>query len=183
MIKPIENLWISPIKKWHTGFTSHSQKEEKMNAGLARFNESWLGKLYHSFSPASRAVIWLALPFTLLDALHYYTAGAALIFSLPLLMLIYFLCGSLAARLECVEGAQSKDLPRIGQNAAVRLWLISTVINTLLAFVLGLTSLGITIVSSAFYLCLAPIHLAGSALIGRLGGWIYQKLYQRTGSC
>jgi len=154
-----------------------------MNEGMVRSNESRLGKLYRSFSPASRAVIWFALPFTLLDALHYYTAGAAIAFSLPLLVLAYLVCGSIAARMACVEGAQPDTFPRTGLNAAVRLWLVSTVINTLLAFILGLTSLGITIVSSAFYLCLAPIHLAGSALTGRLGGWIYQKLYQRTGTC
>lgn len=154
-----------------------------MNEGMVQKRNNWFGRLYHSFSPASRAVIWFAVPFTLLDAVHYYTAGAAIVFSLPLLMLIYLLCGGVAARLACLEGATQDRLPRMGQTATIRLWLVSTVINTSLAFVLGLTSLGITIISGLFYLCLAPIHLAGSALIGWLGGWIYQKLYQRTSSC
>lgn len=154
-----------------------------MNAGMVQKRNNWFGRLYRSFSPASRAVIWFALPFTLLDALHYYTAGAAIAISLPLLILIYLLCSGSAARLACLEGTPQESLTRIGQTATIRLWLVSTVINTLLAFVLGLTSLGVTIISGMFYLCLAPIHLAGSALIGWLGGWAYQKLYQRTSSC
>ncbi len=154
-----------------------------MNEGIVEKRNNWFGRLYHSFSPASRAVIWFVLPFTLLDAVHYYTAGAAIVFSLPLLMLIYLLCGCIAARLACLEGAQQDSFPRTGQTATIRLWLVSTMINTFLAFVLGLTTLGITIISGMFYLCLAPIHLAGSALIGWLGGWLYQRLYQRTSSC
>ncbi len=152
-----------------------------MNQVMNKFQGSPLSGLYNSFTPASRSAILFAIPFTVVDAIHYYTAGTALIFSLPLVVLIYLLCGALAVKIAHQEGQEMKVLSSIGRSAAVRLWLTSTVINTLISVLLGFTSLGLTLLSGAFYLCLfAPLHALGSALVGWLGGWLYQQYVLRT---
>lgn len=140
-------------------------------------------RLYKSFTPASRAAILFAIPFTVVDAVHYYTAGAALLFSLPLLVLIYLACGWVAAVIASQEQVDLSKLPGTGRSAGLRLWLTSTVINTLLAVVImGILSLGTTMLSAAVYLCLAPLHALGSALMGWLGGWLYYQYVKRTGA-
>ncbi len=133
-------------------------------------------RFYRSFSPASRAALLFALPFMLVDAIHYYTAGTALLLSFPLVALLYFTCGMLAAKLAKREGQEAGSLPRVGRSATLRLWLISTVLNTLVSVLLGFASLGVTMLGGALYLCLfAPLHALGSALVGWLGGWVYQQ--------
>ena len=152
-----------------------------MQQTMNRFQGSSIFRLYNSFTPASRAVILFAIPFTLVDAIQYYTAGTALIFALPLLVLIYLLCGGLAARFAYQDLQETGNLPRAGRSAGVRLWLTSTVINTLVVILLGFASLGISILGGAAYLCLfAPLHALGSALAGWMGGWLYQQYILRT---
>jgi hypothetical protein len=152
-----------------------------MNQVANKFQESSLSRLYRSFSPASRAVILFAIPFTMIDAIHYFTAGSALIFSFPLLFLTYLLCGMFAARIAIQDKPDVSNLPHIGRSAAFRLWLTSTVINTLLAMFFGVASLGLSLLSGVLYLCVfAPLHAVGSALVGWLGGWIYQQYFERV---
>ena len=152
-----------------------------MNQVMTKLQNSTFHNLFRSFTPSSRAAILFAVPFTLVDAIHYYTAGSALIFSFPLMGLIYLLCGALAAWLAHLDGQELGKLPAAGRSAGLRLWLTSTVINTLLALILGFASLGITLLGGAVYLCLfAPLHALGSALVGWVGAWIYQQYLQRT---
>ena len=152
-----------------------------MNELMSKFKESTLYKLYRSFTPASRAAILFGIPFILLDAIHYYTAGTALIFSFPLLALIYLLCGAVAAKFAYQEDQYLGKESITGRSAGFRLWLTSTVVNTFLAVILGFTTLGITLLGSGVYLCLfAPLNALASALIGWLGGWLYQQYVQRT---
>lgn len=147
------------------------------------FQNSAVSRLYNSFSPAGRAVIWLALPFFLLDAVHYYTAGIGLVFSLPLLVLAYLGCGLLAAGFAHQEGRDAQTLPAVGRSAGFLLWLTSTMLNSLAAFFLGLASLGTVLLSSASHLCLFAIpHGIASMLVGWTGGWLYQRLAQRAGN-
>jgi len=154
-----------------------------MSAMIEKLQTSSMYRLYKSFTPASRAAILFAIPFTVVDAVHYYTAGTALLFSLPLLVLIYLVCGWVAAVIASQEQVDLSKLPGTGRSAGLRLWLTSTVINTLLAVViLGFLSLGITMLSAAVYLCLAPLHALGSALMGWLGGWLYHQYVKRTGA-
>jgi hypothetical protein len=141
-----------------------------MNTEMNKSNGSSISRLFFSFTPASRAVILFAVPFTLVDALHYYTAGTALIFSLPIVIIIYLYCGAQAAKFAHLDGQDLEALPRIGRSAGLRLWLTSTVINTLLAIILGFASFGFSLLGGAAYLCLfAPLHAIGSALVGWLG--------------
>jgi len=152
-----------------------------MNQAMTKLKQSPLKILYESFTPASRAAILFAIPFTVVDAIHYYTAGTTLIFSFPLLALIYLLCGGLAAKITYQEALDSDKLPAAGSSAGLRLWLTSTVINTIVVMILGFASLGVTLLGGAVYLCVfAPFHALGSAMVGWLGGWFYQQYAWRT---
>ncbi|MHC1733392.1 MAG: hypothetical protein AB9888_15345 [Bacteroidales bacterium] len=152
-----------------------------MSELFIKFQRCSIYKLFNSFTPASRAVILFAIPFTIVDAVHYYTAGGALVFSLPLLLVSYLLCGVLASKFARQDEQELSEWPGVGRSAGLRLWLTSTVINTLLAIFLGFVSLGATLLTGVVYLCLfAPIHLLGSVLVGQLGGWLYQQIVQRT---
>jgi len=152
-----------------------------MNQVMDGIENSSMMRVYRSFSPAARAALLFAVPFTVFDALHYYTAGTALIFSAPLLIVVYMLCGAHAAKLARRAGASDHSWAAAGRSAGVRLWLISTTINTLVSLLLGFASLGRALASGAFYLCLfAPFHLVGSALAGWLGGWLYRQVALRA---
>jgi len=182
----IQRRRLSEVSSWNVKHTGQNQKQmqgdEKMNQVMDKLHDSSLYKLYNSFSPASRAAILFAVPFTIVDAIHYFTAGTALIFSFPILILIYLYCGSVAARIAYPSEQDASNLPRIGRSSALRLWLTSTVINTLLMIILGFASLGITLLSGVFYLCLfVPFHVLGSALSGWVGGWLYQQYIHRIG--
>jgi len=151
-----------------------------MNTDTNKFKASSIYKLYNSFGPVSRAVILFVIPFTLVDALHYYTAGSALVFSFPVLIVIYLLCGAQAAKFAQFDGEDPKPQPAIGRSAGFRLWLSSTIINTILAIILGVASFGFSLLGGAAYLCLfAPLHALGSALVGWLGAWIYLEYQKR----
>jgi len=151
-----------------------------MNTEMNKPQDSPFYRLFYSFTPASRAVIIFAIPFTLVDAIHYFTAGTALIFSFPILVLIYLYCGAQGAKLAFLDNQDLDTLPRVGRSAGLRLWLTSTVINTLLAVILGFASFGFTLLGGAAYLCIfAPLHALGSALLGWLGAWLYQQYHKR----
>lgn len=152
-----------------------------MNQVLTQFDDSSFNHSIQKFSPSTRAALLFAIPFTVVDAIHYYTAGTAIILSFPILILFYLLCGALAAKFSFQDQQEGSNLTRAGSSAGVRLWLISTVANSLVAVILGFASIGITLLSGTAYLCLcAPLHAIGSAVVGGLGGWIYQQWHQRT---
>ena len=152
-----------------------------MNQRLDRLQNSSFAAFYRSFSPAGRAVIWFLLPFTLLDAAHYYSAGAALIFSFPLLLSASLLCGALPAYLSHQQGLPVKQVLQSAWRAGFQLWLASTIANTFLILVLGVASLGAILLSSAIYLCLAaPLQVFGSSLAGWLGGWLCVQFLSRS---
>ena len=152
-----------------------------MDERKSRFKGTAVFRLYRSFSPASRAAILFTIPFTLVDAIHYYTAGTSLLLSFPLVVLIYLACGVVAARMATQDNPTADKLFRVGGMAGLRLWLTSTAINTLISVLLGFVSLGITIVGTILYLCFsAPLHALGSWLIGGIGGWIHQQIMERT---
>ena len=146
-----------------------------------RFRETAVFRLYRSFSPASRAAILLTIPFTLVDAIHYYTAGTALVVSFPLVILVYLVCGITAGRMATRDDPTADKLFRVGGMAAFRLWLTSTVINVLISVLLGFVTVGATVVATTAYLCLsAPLHAMASWVIGGTGGWLHQEIRERT---
>jgi hypothetical protein len=141
-----------------------------------------LANLFTSFSPASRAALLFSLPFAALDALHYLTAGSALVLSLPLVMLFYLGCGALAAKLALNQGQDFSRLAREGLSAGLRLFLLSTAINLVAGVLLGVASLGATLAGGLVYLCLVgPVHAIGSLLLGWAGAWLYGQIARRSG--
>ena len=150
---------------------------EKFSDGI---RSGKLARFIASLSPATRAAVILALPFALVDAVHYYTAGTAIVVSLPLLALLYLACGVLAARFTIQlerEGSQPKGA---GFRAGVTLWAFSTAINTLVGIVAGVLSLGVTALLGIPYLLLCgPVHAVFGGLAGLLGAGIYLSVYRR----
>ncbi len=151
----------------------------KMNTVWSTIRGSKLGGFAASFSPATRAAAILALPFALVDAVHYYTAGTALVVSLPLLGLFYLACGALAARFAAGAGAPARGG---GFRAGVTLWAFSTFLNTLVGLVAGALSLGVTALLGIPYLLLCgPAHALLGGLAGLAGASIYRSIRRRLG--
>jgi len=151
-----------------------------MSQIITKLKSSNFWAFIKSFSPATQAALIFAIPFTLLDAVHYYTAGTALVITFPLLIVFYLLCGALAAKIALQSGQDRNQLPRHGRSAGLKLWLISTVINILINIFLTPVSLGASIVSGVAYLCLfALLHALSSAIAGWAGGWCYKQYINR----
>ena len=141
---------------------------------------SKFARLIGSFSPSTRAAALLALPFALVDAVHYYTAGTAIVVSLPLLALLYLACGALAAHFSTRTEGEGSEPKRTGFRAGITLWAFSTAINTLVSMVTGALSLGVTMLLGIPYLLLCgPVHALFGGLVALLGAAIYQSIHHR----
>lgn len=132
---------------------------------------------FNNLSPSLRAAAIFAIPFIIADFFNYYSAGAALVLSLPILALIYAGCGALAAKYELGDGGYASSALYTGAKAGLTLWLTSTIVNTLISLLIGAASLGTTLILGVPYLCLcAPLLLLGGGIMGALGGFIYEKI-------
>ena len=124
--------------------------------------------------PVARAAIMFALPFIAVDFFNYYSAGTALVISGPILAIMYAACGALAAKFAAGPDMVTGDYVKTGALAGLMLWLLSTVINSVIGLIIGTASLGTTLLLGVPYLCLcAPIQMIGGALAGMLGAYIY----------
>jgi low temperature requirement protein LtrA len=147
---------------------------------IAHLRGSRAAAFFNSFSPSSRAALIFVIPFTVVDAIHYYTAGTALVFSLPLVILIYLFCGAVAGKFSFADGVEKTAMLKAGAIAGVKLWFMSTIINTIISLVIGASSLGLTLILGIPYLCLcSPIVAAGTAIAG-LGSYIYVYIQQKS---
>jgi hypothetical protein len=152
-----------------------------MSERIAQLKGSRAAIFFNSFSPSSKAALIFAIPFTIVDAIHYYTAGTALVLSLPVVILIYLSCGFLAGRLTFQENKDYSGLSKIGATAGMKLWMLSTIINLVIGIVIGVSSLGLTLLLGIPYLITcAPVLLIGGAILGYYGGSIFIFLHQRT---
>lgn len=132
--------------------------------------------IFSSLPPGTLAALILAVPFMVVDFFNYYTAGTVLVFSGPILALIYTGCGALAAYLAGQRGRRSSEFAFIGATAGLSLWLASTIVNTVVSLVIGVASLGVSLLLGIPYLCLcAPFQLLMGGLLGMLGGFLYKK--------
>jgi hypothetical protein len=128
---------------------------------------------FTSIHPSVQAALIVAIPFIAVDFFNYYSAGTALVISLPILMLLYIICGALAGFLAAKQGRVSSGFPMIGALAGLTLWLSSTIINTIIGLIIGTASLGVTLLLGIPYLCLcAPLQMIGGGLMGALGGFL-----------
>lgn len=148
-----------------------------MKTKFDSLSETRIAFFLRSLSPSTRAALALALPFTLVDSLHYLSAGTALAFSLPVLLLIYLGCGMLA-------GLFTRSGSGVGSGsgawAGAKLWLISTLANIFVGLLAGALSLGATLLLGVPYLLLcAPVSLVLGALAGAAGealfGWFWRR--------
>jgi len=131
------------------------------------------GGFFSRLSPASKAALIFAVPFTAADFFNYYSAGTSLIISLPVQIILYIACGALAAYFASNLGEYSTNLFAVGAKAGFTLWLISTVVNTILALIFGALTFGGALLLGLPYLCLcAPVQAIGGILMGGMGGFI-----------
>jgi hypothetical protein len=129
---------------------------------------------FSGLHPSIRAALLFAIPFIVVDFFNYYSAGTALVLSLPVLAILYGACGALACKFAAGQGRTSSDFLWIGTVGGLALWLASTVVNTVISLIIGAASLGITLFLGIPYLCLcAPFQLIGGGLMGMLGGFLY----------
>lgn len=134
-----------------------------------------------SLAPNLKADLILVLPFVFADFFNYYSAGIALVISGPIMLLIYLGSGVLCSFFALRQGRSRSQLPALGALTGAGLWLMSTIVNTILGLLLGTLSLGTTIVLGLPYLCLcAPVNLIGGALAGALGAWLYTLFASRN---
>ena len=134
-------------------------------------------------SPFIRAALIFALPFIVADFFNYYSAGTTLVFSMPILALLYAGCGALAGKFTANQGTSSSGYIGVGALAGLALWLISTVTNTIIGLIIGTLSFGTTLLLGLPYLCLcAPVQLIGGGLIGGFGGFIYSLIHKDSGA-
>lgn len=128
--------------------------------------------------PQLRAALVCAIPFVVADFLNYYSAGAALILSLPILAIIYLGCGVLAAKFATADGRA--DQVFVGAVAAFLLWGISLLINGVIALVSGAVTFGASLLLGLPYICICgPLQLIGGGLAGALGAWLYKRVAGR----
>lgn len=131
------------------------------------------------FPPQLRAALLVSIPFIVADFFNYYTAGGALALSLPILGLLYLGCGALAAKFAADDGRG--DLVFTGATSALIMWLISLVVNGIIALFPGLVSFGASLLLGLPYMCLCgPFQLIGGALVGALGGGLYRLIAGRS---
>lgn len=132
---------------------------------------------WEGLPPGVRAATLFAIPFTAVDILNYFSAGTALVLSLPVLALMYAGCGALGARYAGDDGYDSSEFPFVGATAGLSLWFTSTIVNTAISLIVGTATLGATLLLGLPYLCLcAPAQLVGGGLLGALGGVVYRLL-------
>ena len=134
---------------------------------------------WDALAPNVKADLILLLPFILADFFNYYSAGAALIISGPIMFIIYLVCVTLCGYFALNQGRTGTQILALGAFAGAGLWMASTILNTIIGLFLGTASLGATLIMGIPYLCLcAPFNLIGGALIGAFGAWFY-SLFSR----
>ncbi len=132
---------------------------------------------FDRLSPSLRAAAYFAIPFIAVDFFNYLSTGAALIFSLPVLALMYSGCGALGAKYTAESNAGGSKV-RAGVMAGLMLWAVSLAVNTVISLILGTISLGTTLLVGVPYICICgPFQLIGGGLMGALGGWLYGHFY------
>lgn len=130
--------------------------------------------------PHLRAALLVGLPFVAADFFNYYSAGSALIVSLPILALMFLASGALAAKFAADDGRS--DLIYVGALSALFLWLISLIINGIIALFAGLASFGVTLLLGVPYICFcAPFQLVVGGMVSALGAWLYGRFAGRRG--
>jgi len=135
---------------------------------------------WSNLSPNLKSDLIFLLPFIFVDFFNYYSAGAALIISGPIMLLLYLGSGALCSFFALRQGRNTSELAALGAVTGAGLWLVSTIVNALVGVIVGTASLGATLLLGVPYLCLcAPINLIGGAIAGAIGAWLFSILINR----
>lgn len=96
--------------------------------------------------PNIKSDLIFLLPFIFVDFFnYYYSAGAALVISGPIMLLLYLGGGALCGFFALGQGRATSELVVLGAITGAGLWLVSTIVNALIGIVLGTVSLGATL--------------------------------------
>lgn len=134
------------------------------------------GKSFFTHLPAPLTTALLfAIPFIIVDFFNYYSAGLAQTVSFPILVILYAACGAVAVKLADLKGSGSARGFVTGASAGLLLWVVSTLVNTIIGLIMGTLSMGGTLLLGIPYLCLcAPLQLLGGSVTAGLGGMVYR---------
>lgn len=149
-----------------------------LDEGYEKISSGWA-----SWNPSIRAALIFALPFGIVDFFNYYSAGVAIAISCPIMILMYAGCGAVAFKLS-TDGDVSSGNPMVaGALAGACLWLISTVVNSLISLILGTVTVGMTLILGVPYiLCCAPGFLLLGGCLGALGAMGYSAFFHKRDS-
>lgn len=149
-----------------------------LDEGFENIRSGWV-----SWNPSVRAALIFAIPFGLVDFFNYYSAGVAVTISCPIMSLMYAGCGAVAFRLSAGGDMGGANPMTTGALAGVCLWLISTVINSVISLILGTATIGMTLLLGVPYiLCCAPGFLFLGGFLSALGSMGYSSFFHKQSS-
>jgi len=107
--------------------------------------------------------------------LNSFSAGASVVFSYPVQLILYVANGALAAYFALGQGYQLSDLPRVGIIAGLVAWILPALFYLIFGLILGVVTLGIGFLGVATWVLCGPVDLAIQATCGALGAWLYGR--------
>lgn len=127
-------------------------------------------------SPVKAALIG-AIAILVVHAITYFTGGLGIIVSSVLFTIIYMTVGFLAAMFDEGQGVH-QNAAFTGAAAGLILWLISIVLNMIFALVLGVPTLGFSLLVGVANICLCgSIELVMGVLVAMIGGYIHALFF------
>lgn len=132
-------------------------------------------------SPPVRAAVIVSVVMLVLNLITFLTGGAGLALSLPLQLIVYGICGGLAAKFNVDDQGSASHIVA-GAISGLVLAGISFLVNVILTLILGAPSLGISLVVGVPYLCLCgPLQVIFGGLLASFGGFVYGLFAGRNG--
>lgn len=135
-----------------------------------------LKALYQRDQAAIQAAAWLWAVFLILAVITLFTGWASLGVTLFLQFLVSFASGFLAGRNERRNHPEAPRITRMGALSGFYLVLVTALVLTLLAIVVGVGSLGTVVPLMIPYFLSLPLQLGLCSFASYFASWIYQKL-------
>jgi hypothetical protein len=138
---------------------------------------------WNRLPPQLRAALIFSIPFIVADFFNYYSGGTALLLTTPILLVLFTGCGALGAKFASDRGRASHDLLFVGAMSGFLLWLLSLVVNGIIALGAGIFTFGVTLLLGIPYFCFCgPLNLLGGGIAGAIGAWLYRFFGGRRNS-
>lgn len=133
-------------------------------------NGNRFSRWYQRFKPALTAALWFWVLFMLLDLVALFTGWASLIVTLSMQTILSFGAGWLAGHLYEKAPFSGSNARRQGTLAGLFLPLTTGLIIILVAFWIGISSLGSLIPIMLPYFLSFPVQILLCVFLGLLGG-------------